>query len=237
MLRHSFALRWFAVGKLASALQLQHLSEEETRDFRAQFGDTWHLVQTMLGHRSVETTKNVCRYIGDYDSGFPDEYAFEDALARMDELTAGRQALSSGEHVSGPAATSYRERVTGTGGQFGGRVLTSSRQARDLLANPLLKIFHGDGMTCVFDPQQAACQLRGTADDPTVTPDIDDCRPRCPNIARTDRDITVVRAKHDQLALIVADPLAPPIRHQRDRTELERLESVLRAHDATRDGL
>ncbi|MBC7304353.1 MAG: site-specific integrase, partial [Nocardia sp.] len=29
------------------------------RDFREQFGDTWHLVQTMLGHRSVETTKNV----------------------------------------------------------------------------------------------------------------------------------------------------------------------------------
>jgi integrase len=56
---HTFALRWFAVGKLASASRLQHLSEDETRDFRAQFGDTWHLVQTMLGHRSVETTKNV----------------------------------------------------------------------------------------------------------------------------------------------------------------------------------
>jgi site-specific recombinase XerD len=61
MLRHSFALRWFAIGKLASASRLQHLSEDETRDFRAQFGDTWHLVQTMLGHRSVETTKNVYR--------------------------------------------------------------------------------------------------------------------------------------------------------------------------------
>jgi len=47
----------------------------------------------------------------------------------------------------------------------------------------------------------------------------------------TDRDITVVRARRDQLAQIVADPLAPPIRHQRDKTELERLESVLRTHD------
>ena len=35
------------------------LSEDEARDFRTQFGDTWHLVQTMLGHRHVETTKNV----------------------------------------------------------------------------------------------------------------------------------------------------------------------------------
>jgi hypothetical protein len=176
-------------------------------------------------------TRLIQGYAGDYDSGFPDEYAFEDALARLDELGTDEHALTSGEHVSGPAARAYRERVTAAGGQFAGRVLTSRRQARDLLANPLLKIFHGDGMTCVFDPRQAACQLRGTADDPTVTPDIDDCRPRCPNIARTDRDITVVRARRDQLAQIVADPLAPPIRHQRDKTELERLESVLRAHD------
>lgn len=181
-------------------------------------------------------TRLIQGYAGDYDSGFPDGYAFEDALARMDEMTTGQQALSGGEHVSGPAASAYRERVTAAGGQFGGRVLTSSRQARDLLANPLLKIFHGDGMTCVFDPQQAACQLRGTADDPTVTPDIDDCRPRCPNIARTDRDIAVVRAGRDQLVQVVADTLAPPIRHQRDKTELERLESVLRTHDSAKAG-
>jgi hypothetical protein len=115
-------------------------------------------------------TRLIQGYAGDYDSGFPDEYAFEDALARMDELTTDLEALSGGEHVSGPAASAYRERLTAAGSQFAGRVLTSSRQARDLLANPLLKIFHGDGMTCVFDPQQAACQLRGTADDPTVTP-------------------------------------------------------------------
>jgi hypothetical protein len=170
--------------------------------------------------------------LGDFDSGFPDEYAFEDALAHLEELGTDQKVLSSGEHVSGPAARAYRERLTTGGVQFAGRVLTSSRQARDLLANPLLKIFHGDSMTCVFDPQQAACQLRGTADDPTVTPDIDDCRPRCPNIARTDRDITVIGARRDHLAQIVADPLAPPIRHHRDKTELERLESVLRAHDA-----
>nr|WP_212669308.1 hypothetical protein [Rhodococcus sp. 06-621-2] len=86
-------------------------------------------------------------------------------------------------------------------------------------------------MTCVFDPQQAACQLRDTQDYPLVTPDIDDCRPRCPNIARTDRDIDVVRAKHGELAEITADVLAPPIRHQRDRHEMGRLETILTAHE------
>ncbi len=59
MHRHSFALRWFAVGKLIWAQRLGRLSEEEARDFREQFGDHWHLVQTMLGHRRVETTKEV----------------------------------------------------------------------------------------------------------------------------------------------------------------------------------
>ncbi len=59
MARHSFALRWYSIGKLATAGRLHDLTEDEARDFREQFGDTWHLVQTMLGHRSVETTKNV----------------------------------------------------------------------------------------------------------------------------------------------------------------------------------
>ena len=59
MLRHSFALKWYAIGKLVHAARLGHLSEDERRDFREQFGDTWHLVQTMLGHADVETTKKV----------------------------------------------------------------------------------------------------------------------------------------------------------------------------------
>ncbi|MET8428810.1 site-specific integrase [Nocardia sp. NPDC004860] len=57
--RHSAALRWFSVGKLVYAKQIGHLDAEETRDFREQFGDTWDLVQTILGHRRVETTKSV----------------------------------------------------------------------------------------------------------------------------------------------------------------------------------
>jgi integrase len=57
-LRHSFALRWYSVGRLAYEQRFAHLSEDEQKDFRAQFGNTWDLVATMLGHRSPETTKN-----------------------------------------------------------------------------------------------------------------------------------------------------------------------------------
>ncbi len=59
MLRHSMALKWYSIGRLVQAARLGHLSEVERLDFREQFGDTWHLVQTMLGHRRVETTKGV----------------------------------------------------------------------------------------------------------------------------------------------------------------------------------
>jgi integrase len=57
MLRHSCALRWYAVGRLAYEKRFAHLDEEEQRDFRVQFGNTWDLVATMLGHRSPETTR------------------------------------------------------------------------------------------------------------------------------------------------------------------------------------
>ncbi len=58
-LRHSFALRWYSVGKLLYDARFAHLDGEELRDFRVQFGDTWQLVQTMLGHRNVTTTMDV----------------------------------------------------------------------------------------------------------------------------------------------------------------------------------
>jgi hypothetical protein len=54
MLRHSFALRWYSVGKLAYRARIGHLTEEETRDFREQFGDTWSLVQLLLGHQDPD---------------------------------------------------------------------------------------------------------------------------------------------------------------------------------------
>ncbi|MBC7304355.1 MAG: hypothetical protein H5T78_25845 [Nocardia sp.] len=176
-------------------------------------------------------TRMLQGYAGTYESGFPDDYAFEDWLYRLENIADDHRALDDGEHVSGPAADAYRQRVTAADGQFAGHVLTNIRQTRDLLGNPLLQIHHGDGMTCVFDPAHAACQIRGTAGDPLVTPDLDDCRPKCRNIARTDRDIAVIRARHDALTTMVSDPLAPPIRHERERYELHRLATILDIHE------
>jgi integrase len=56
-LRHSFCLRWYSIGKLIYEARLDHLSEAERKDFREQFGDTWDLVATMVGHRNPLTTR------------------------------------------------------------------------------------------------------------------------------------------------------------------------------------
>jgi hypothetical protein len=55
-LRHSFALKCYSVGKLLYEARFAHLADEELRDFRAQFGDTWQLVALLLGHRNPQTT-------------------------------------------------------------------------------------------------------------------------------------------------------------------------------------
>lgn len=59
MLRHSFALFWYSIGWLLYERQYAHLSEEETKDFREEFGNVWFLVGTLMGHISYETTKEI----------------------------------------------------------------------------------------------------------------------------------------------------------------------------------
>lgn len=57
MLRHSFALRMLVT--LFHVLDRRlGLTPEERREYRHIFGDPWVLVQTMLGHASLTTTRN-----------------------------------------------------------------------------------------------------------------------------------------------------------------------------------
>lgn len=59
MLRHSFALRWYSVGRLIWDRRLVGLTDDEQCDYRQQFGDTWTFVQMLLGHRHPQTTANI----------------------------------------------------------------------------------------------------------------------------------------------------------------------------------
>ncbi|WP_051095078.1 hypothetical protein [Streptomyces sp. LaPpAH-108] len=109
MHRRSFALKWFSVAELVFAQRLGHLSQEEMRDFREQFGDHWHLVQTMLGHRRVETRKEVClepfrnlqvELLLAHADGYVDSR--KDKVARAgDELTDLKRLLKPGPAGAG----------------------------------------------------------------------------------------------------------------------------------------
>lgn len=58
MLRHSFALRMLLTLMHAFDRRMG-LDPEERREYRLLFGDPWVLVQTLLGHSSPETTRNI----------------------------------------------------------------------------------------------------------------------------------------------------------------------------------
>ncbi len=199
----------------------------------------WHIVRRPRGlvagaiqydHIRLGVTLG---YSGTYASGFPDEHAFETWLLRLEQLTAAEHHLREGEHVSGPAAPTYTQRIHQASRQFAGRVLTSTRQARDLLDNPALQIHEGKGMTCVFDPAKAKCRL-GSGENIRRTPDLTHRQPGCQNIARTDRDILFLRDQVAELEELVDDPLSPGPRRAHERHELARLTQIVDDHDRTR---
>lgn len=57
MLRHSFALRMLIAIMYAHDRRMG-ITAEERREYRHLFGDPWVLVQTMLGHASITTTRD-----------------------------------------------------------------------------------------------------------------------------------------------------------------------------------
>ncbi|MGK5171823.1 hypothetical protein [Geodermatophilus sp. CPCC 205761] len=173
-------------------------------------------------------------YAGNAASGFPDDYAFERFLARLEALGDAQRRLDDGEHVSGPSADVYRQRLGDASLRFPGITLTSGHQARGLLRSPTLQVYEGRGMTCVFDPARARCRLRQGQVDEQITPDLDDCHPNCLNIAETDSDVDVLRERVPPLREIVGDPLVPPLRVERERAELDRVTKIIDEHERTR---
>lgn len=172
-------------------------------------------------------------YAGNYASGFPDDVSFEEFLRRLEEISEHAQQLEAGEHVSGPAADRYRDRVLSSNRRFAGRVLTTSQAINAVRSNPDLQVFSGQAMTCVFDARTALCEVERQSDSRT-TPSLDDCRPGCANIARTDRDVEALLSEADDLRKLVQDPLAPSIRHRREQTQLQAIEAEIERHRTSR---
>lgn len=189
----------------------------------------WHIVRRprglvaaaiQYGHINVHVTQG---YAGNYTSGFPDDLAFEQWLERIDQATDLEAYLDAGGHLSGPAAGELEHRVRGTSEKFAGKILLTGRQARKLLQDPLLQVYPGRGLHCVFDRAKARC-ITATDDGGPV---LSGCQPDCANIARTGPDIDELRAR---LARLPDDSLAPPIRHQRTTAIRESIQSIIETH-------
>jgi integrase len=190
------------------------------------------LVAAAIQYGHVSTTVTL-GYAGNIESGFPDDLAFERFLARLDDLGDAHRRLERGEHVSGPGADVYRQRVTEANHKFQGTVLTTGRQAAALLTNPDLQVYEGRGMTCVPQMGKQLCQERKVQGS-EATPDLSRCQPGCPCLARTDRDLLQIRSRIQVLEDVVADPAAPPLRVARERDELDRLNVIAAHHEDTR---
>jgi hypothetical protein len=189
----------------------------------------WHIVRRprglvaaaiQYGHINVHITQG---YAGDYTSGFPDEIAFEQWLERIEHATDLDAYLDEGGHVSGPAARELERRVHGANEKFAGKAIATGRQARRLLADPLLQIYPGRGLHCVFDRSKARCINAATDNGPALN----GCQPGCANIARTDSDIEDLQARLDRTP---EDPLAPEIRHQRTNAIRNSIQSIIDTH-------
>ncbi|MCH6472435.1 hypothetical protein [Sinomonas terrae] len=189
----------------------------------------WHIVRRprglvaaaiQYGHVNVRITKG---YAGDYDSGFPDEIAFERWLERLDRAKGLEEYLDSKGTVSGPAAGELERRVRETQAKYAGRVLRTGRQADKLLHDPVLQVFPGRGVHCVFDRLKALC-VRKDAEAPHLA----GCRSSCQNIARTDSDIADLKLVLEGLP---DDLLAPAIRHQRVSAIRSSLEDIITDHE------
>lgn len=195
----------------------------------------WHIVREprglvagalQYGHVHVQMMQG---YAGTLDDGFVDDVAFERYLSRLEDLTRESTLLAEGAHVSGPAASEFLARVDAAKAHFAGKLARNGREAAVILSNRILQVHQGEGMHCVFNREQSLC-VKSTSPVEQDLPELERCRSSCQCIARTDGDIVKLAPTIRRLEKLVEDTLAPPIRHQRDRETLQRLNRIVAGH-------
>jgi hypothetical protein len=103
-------LRWYAVGKLLYDARFAHLNDEELRDFRVQFGDTWQLVQTVLGTEDGRRGKDY--YFGRLPLARLLQVAFARAFDRRTGPAGTKSAGASPDGCSTPHGRSVTSSPT-----------------------------------------------------------------------------------------------------------------------------
>lgn len=180
------------------------------------------------GHLATKVTMS---YAGDADTSWLDDVAVERLELVTEQAGQDHALLEDGEHVSGPSAAEYRARVERAAG-FAGRVVTSVRNAERLLNGADQNIHHGDGMTCVWTKETAACRkaklAAGLPD--ADAPDDTECRSARVNLAYTDRDIRQLAGRLAVLEDRAGDTLAPRPLRDRAAAQAAGIRAVIARH-------
>lgn len=186
-----------------------------------------------FGHVSTKVTLS---YAGRSDTAWLEDLAIERLEMVLDQVEEDSARLATGEHVSGPSAQEYRSRLARTA-RFAGRVVTGVRNVERLLSQADPNIHHGEGMTCVWRAETAACRMAKLEAGLPVDdqPDESDCRSACSNLAYTDRSIDEQRVRAHQWDATAADPLTPrPIR-DRAAALAAQAHAIIQWHQRDRD--
>lgn len=160
-------------------------------------------------HHSIQMFEG---YAGTSDSGFRAEVEAEQAIERGDQL---RALIESHDHedLAGPSAQEARRRIAEFERKvwFHGTVVTDRKRMALIMKRDDPKIYFGEYVACVFNPDKALCrkQISGTA---RTTPDLADCKPfQCHNVALTPANLNALRRhlRHLQEHLQLRPVLAP----------------------------
>lgn len=187
------------------------------------------LIAAALQYGHVRT-KVTLSYAGAADTSWLDDLAVERLEMVMEQMQTDARLLADGEHVSGPAAAEYRNRVE----RFHGRVVNQARNARRLLAAADPDVHHGDGLTCVYRAETAECRrILAQQGITLVGPQESHCRSTCVNLAHTDRSISQLRARLDLLEATIGDPLAPQPLRDRAHAQAQAAKATIDRHVST----
>ena len=179
------------------------------------------------GHLQLHTTDG---YGSRVSVGLRHVFPLEEAFTLRDTLQEAAERLDAGAGVSGPAADRYRRAASEFTARYHGLTL-NARQARDMLANPGLRLYDSPDqlIACCFDASKALCR-RDVPLQERQTPDLTLCDDRCRNIARTDEHIHRLQHQAEALRAEAADPTCPRPLAERMTTRAERNDQIATAH-------
>ncbi|MFE9394762.1 integrase [Streptomyces flavidovirens] len=150
----------------------------------------------------------------------------ETARVTAETLTTLHDDLESGTGVSGPAAQRLIHAAAQAPAFIG--TITTSRQAKALLSNPLLTV-HDNSRAfamCVYNRDKALCRRVQDED----VPRLDRCVSTCANIARTDQHATQLTVQAATLEEQAESGVLPPPLADRLRGQAVRLREHAEHH-------